>query len=134
MKKLFLVIMIFTIILITGCSKSSLNELKLNELKEKLLNKETFVIYFDNNSENDLKGKLEAIKKEYNLEIYRINTTKITNDEKLELQKDIPYEEPSIVFVIKGLDSSKLSHVTSSDTTKEQIIARLTDMHFINAN
>lgn len=130
MKKIFLISMLFLVIMLTGCSKGSLNKLSFNELKEKITNKETMVVYFTK-SDNDLEEKLESISSEYNLTIYKVDTSKITEEEKYEFQTIIDYEEPSIVFVIKGIDSSKLSHVTSSSTTKKQIIARLKDMSFI---
>ena len=130
MKRIFLILSL-TFILLTGCGTSNLKELSFSELKNKLEQKESFIIYFDKGDENILETKLNKIVKEYNLNGYTINTTKITNDEKLEIQPLIDYEEPSIVFVINGLDPSKLSHVTDKDTTIKDIIQRLKDINFI---
>lgn len=130
MKRIFLILSL-TFILLTGCGTSNLKELSFSELKNRLEQKESFIIYFDKDDENILKTKLNKIVKEYNLNGYTINTTKITNDEKLEIQPLIDYEEPSIVFVINGLDPSKLSHITDKDTTIKDIIQRLKDINFI---
>ena len=130
MKRIFLILSL-TFILLTGCGTSNLKELSFSELKNKLEQKESFIIYFDKGDENILETKLNKIVKEYNLNGYTINTTKITNDEKLEIQPLIDYEEPSIVFVINGLDPSKLSHVTDKDITIKDIIQRLKDINFI---
>ena len=130
MKRIFLILSL-TFILLTGCGTSNLKELSFSELKNKLEQKESFIIYFDKGDENILETKLNKIVKEYNLNGYTINTTKITNDEKLEIQPLIDYEEPSIVFVINGLDPSKLSHITDKDTTIKDIIQRLKDINFI---
>lgn len=134
MKKLFLVLILFVSVLLTGCSNSSLEVINLETLKEKINNKESFVVYFGNNDENILETRLSDIKDEYNITAYKVNTDKISTDEKLAFQTVIDYETPSIVFVIDGLDSSKLSHITNTDTTKKQIIARLKDMNFIKEN
>ena len=131
MKKIFLILIVLISVLITGCSNSSLKELTLNELKEKLNNKETFIVYFDNNEQNSLKEKIESITDEYNLKTFIVNTNKISDEERIDFQTTINYEIPSIVFIINGIDSSKLSHVTSTDITKKEIIARLKDMNFI---
>jgi len=131
MRKIFLILTLFLGLLLTGCSNSSLEEISLDVLKAKINNKESFVVYFGNNDENVLEERLSNIKDEYNITAYKVNATKISSSEKLEFQTTIDYETPSIVFVINGIDSSKLSHVTSTDTTKKQIIARLKDMNFI---
>ena len=46
MKKLFLIILVIPIILLTGCSSNTLKKISFDSLKEKIANKETFVIYF----------------------------------------------------------------------------------------
>lgn len=130
MKKIFLTLILFVSILLTGCSSNKITKLSLDELKEKINNKESLVIYFSK-EETTLDKVLEKIVEEYNLTIYKVETNKLTDEEKIDFQPTITFEEPSIVFVINGVDSSKLSHVTSTSTTKNQIISRLKDMNFI---
>lgn len=134
MKKIFLILMLFVSVLLTGCSNSSLEVISFETLKAKINNKESFVVYFSDNEKNILETRLSQIKDEYNITAYKVNTTKISSNERLEFQTIVDYETPSIVFVIEGLDSSKLSHITNTDTTKKQIIARLKDMNFIKEN
>ena len=133
MKKLFFIMLIIPFMLITGCSSSTLEKISFNELKEKISNKETFVIYFTGDDDT-LKDKLETALNSNNLTGFYIDSSKITNDEKLALEKDIAYEESSIIFIINGNDPTKLSHITNKDITEKEITARLIDMNFIKTD
>ncbi len=129
MKRIFLCLFLVLFVL-TGCSSSKLSSITLDELNEKLSNKETFIIYFyQDNSE--LEKTLNKVLKENDLSGYKFDTSKITNEEKNKLELQIAYENPSIAFIIKGKDSSKLSHVTSESATVKDITERLKDMNFI---
>ena len=129
MKKIFL-LLILSFLLIVGCSKSNLESISFENLKEKINNKETFVLYFTG-EDNTLESKLDEIKKEYSITIYKVISSKISEKEKLDFQKIIAFEEPSIVFIIDGKDPSKLAHVSDVNTSKKNIIERLKDMKFI---
>ena len=129
MKKIFL-LLILSFLLIVGCSKSNLESISFENLKEKINNKETFVLYFTG-EDNTLESKLDEIKKEYSITIYKVISSKISEKEKLDFQKIITFEEPSIVFIIDGKDPSKLAHVSDVNTSKKNIIERLKDMKFI---
>ncbi len=131
MKKISLLIILMFTFLLTGCGNSKLENLSLKELKEKLNNKDTFIVYFAK-EDSDLESKLNAVLENNNLKGYKFDTNKISDEEKYSLQLSIPYEEPSIVFVIKGQDPSKLSHVTDEDILIKHLEERLKDMQFIN--
>ena len=68
---------------------------------------------------------------EYNLEGYKIDTSKITTEEKNKLETTIAYDDPCIVFIIRGKDPSKLAHINSESISKEDIIQRLKNINFI---
>lgn len=129
MKKIFLSLFLL-IFAITGCSISKLSSINLDELNEKLNNKESFIIYFANGDSN-LEKTLSSVLEENNIAGYKIDTSKISKEEKNKLEIEIAYEEPSIVFIINGKDPSKLSHVTSESITSKEISDRLKDMKFI---
>ena len=130
MKKISLLIILMFTFLLTGCGNSKLENLSLKELKEKLNNKDTFIVYFAK-EDSDLESKLNTVLENNNLKGYKFDTNKISDEEKYSLQLSIPYEEPSIVFVIKGQDPSKLSHVTDEDILIKHLEERLKDMKFI---
>ena len=130
MKKILYFMSIIGIIILTGCSKSLLKSLSLDELYNKINNKESFVLYIELGN-STLKNKLEKIVESYNLNGYYIDAGKISSDEKLQLEPLIQYDNTEIVFIIDGKDPSSLSHVTNDDTTIKEIEARLKDMKFI---
>ena len=130
MKKIIYSISMLVLLLLTGCTKSNLTTISLNELNNKISNKDSFVIYFEG-EKNILKDKLETVLTSNNIEGYLIKTAKITEEEKIKLQPVISYEGSEIVFIVNGYDSSILSHIKNTDTTTEEIEARLKDMNFI---
>ncbi len=130
MKKIFLSLFLLLFVL-TGCSSSNLSSLNLEELNEKLSNKESFIIYFSN-GESTLEKTLDTVLKDNDLAGYKIDTSKISNEEKNKLELEIAYEEPSIVFIINGKDPSKLSHITKESATTKDILQKLKDIKFIN--
>ena len=127
MKKI-LISIIMVLVLLTGCGKSNLKNINFNELKEKINNKDSFVVYFSGN-DSIFKDKLNSISNEYDLTIYVVN--KVNDNDKNDYQTIINIENESIVFILNGQDPSKLSHITDSSVTKKQIIQRLKDMNFI---
>ena len=130
MKKLLFLMLASLVVMITGCSNSKLKVLSLDELYNKINNKDSFVVYFDV-EDSSLKDKLETVVTNNNIEGYIIDTSKISEEEKIKLQPIITYEESSIIFIINGMDSSILSHVTNSDTSVKEIEARLKDINLI---
>lgn len=133
MKKLIFIIFLSTFIFLTGCSNSKFKSISLDKLYDKINDKESFIVYFEEES-NTLKSKLETVLKNNNLDGFVINASKISSEEKLKLEPAITYEGSTIVFIINGKDPSRLSHVTNSETTIKEIEARLIDMNFIKSN
>ena len=128
-KRYFLIIMMFTLLL-TACSSGKLSSISYNELKEKVDNKETFVLYVSTN-DNTLEDTLNNVLEKYDFNAYKINLDKLSDDEKTELKLKYAYEDPSIIFIIEGNDPTILSHVTDSSMRSKDLIARLKDMNFI---
>ena len=128
-KRYFLIVILFTLLL-TACSSSKLYSISYNELKEKVNNKETFVLYVtteDNTLEDTLKNVLEK----YDFKAYKISLDDLNDSEKAELKLKYSYEDPTIIFIIEGNDPTILSHVTDSSIRSTDLIARLKDMNFI---
>ena len=64
MKKRCILITIVLLLLLTACSNNKLSNIKVNELKEKTDNKESFVLYLSAN-DNELESTLNQIVNEY---------------------------------------------------------------------
>ena len=128
-KRYFLIIMMFTLLL-TACSSSKLSNINYNELKEKINNKETFVLYVSTN-DNTLEDTLNSVLEKNDFNAYKINLDKLNDEEKTELKLKYAYEDPSIIFIIDGKDPTILSHVTDASIRSTDLIARLKDMNYI---
>ena len=130
MKKVFFTIILLMTLVLTGCSNGNLKTISASDLNEKLNNKESFVLYFAK-SDSTLEKTLKNVLKEYDLTGYKIDISKLDDKEMYDLKLKFSYNDPSIVFVIKGEDTGVLSHVTDSDTLSKSIVKRLMDMNFI---
>ena len=133
MKKIYIFILAMFVFILTGCnSTKNMNSISLDELNQKMENKESFIVFFNNNNSSSLQTRLDEVLGEYQLTGYFVDTDKISMEDELKLQPKITYQNPSIVFIINGVDPSILTHITNEDTRKVEIIARLKDMNFIN--
>lgn len=133
MKKICITLFV-CLIMLTGCSSKTLKKISINEVKEKISNKESFILYFDSKDDDTLEKKLISVLEEFDITGYKVNTSKISSDEKSDIEIEIPYEEGNIVFIINGKDPSVLSHIKNSDITKSEIKARLIDMGYVDIN
>lgn len=129
-KICFITVIVLFVCMLVGCTSSKLNKINLEELNNKVKNQETFILYCSSENRNNLEEKLSEILDEYNLQAYFFNPSKLTQDEINTLKLTIDYDDPSIVFIINGIDPTILSHANTNNT-KEEIIQRLKDMNFI---
>ena len=131
MRKILIAILF--IFVITGCTSNNYNKINYDELVKKTENKETFIILFNDGSDDAklLKNTLNKVLNDNNLKAYMIDSTKITQDEKNKLRPIISYEDLSIVFIKEGIDSSKLSHITDPQTSTKNLENHLSNLNFI---
>ena len=113
MKKKF--IFILTILLFTcACSGSSLKKINLNNLKDMLNKKETFILYLTDESTegNVLKKSLTKVSKNNKLITYYLNTKNLNEKEIKELKNIITFEDTNIIiFIKKGSEETVLSRI-----------------------
>ena len=131
MKKIFLLILLAISFTLTGCSSNSLSKVTISEIEEKMNNKESFIVYFSSKNDETLEKNLKEVLEENNLEGYKVDINKINSEDENDFRLLIDYNDPSIVFVIDGVDSSILSHITDEEMSKKDIVKRLKDMNFI---
>lgn len=130
MKKLFFIILLLITITLTGCSNSNLKTINVDELNKKLNDKESFILFFSN-SETSLEDTLTSVLKQYDLVGYKIDISKLDDKTSHEMKLKFAYNDPSIIFVVKGEDPGVLSHITDTSIRSKNIIKRLIDMNFI---
>lgn len=125
-------ILIVLFLAIGKAKEGYLLELNLNKLKEKIENKETFVLCISKTTCshcNDYKPKLKSIANEYNIDIYYIDVDKYDEEEFSNL---ISFDgsTPTTIFIKNG-DEETTSNRINGDVSKRKIIDKLKSNDFI---
>lgn len=125
-------ILIVLFLAIGKAKEGYLLELNLNKLKEKIENKETFVLCISKTTCshcNDFKPKLKSIASEYNIDIYYIDVDKYDEEEFSNL---ISFDgsTPTTIFIKNG-DEETTSNRINGDVSKRKIIDKLKSNDFI---
>lgn len=104
MKKVFL--LIISLLLLTGCSKSSLEKIGYNDLKEKIEAKENFVAYISRKGCSHCESyepTLRKVIKDYNLKVYKIDLADLTSAEESSVSNKVKLEgTPTLIYIKKG--------------------------------
>ena len=113
---------------VCGCSSSSnIKEISLNEFNKKIENKETFVLYVGNEGCHNCvsyEPKLKEVLKEYNLTIYKLDNSKLSEDEFNKLNEKFSVSgTPTIMFITKGDEETTLNRIVG-DSSKEKTIEK----------
>ncbi len=134
---LLLFSLVFLVIALTGCNytKEYLNQINYEELKNKIDNKEDFILYIGNKSCShckDFEPKLKSVANEYKIAICKIDTATLTTDEYKEIIVGYIGEvgTPTVVFFEKGIELGSYSRI-DGDVSKDKIIDKLKDNEYI---
>ena len=124
--KLLFIISIFTIIL-CGCGKKHITEITFDELKKKIENKDTFALYVGNEDCSHCvayKPILQSVLDEYDISIYHLDNSKLSEDEASEMLKYINISgTPTIAFLTNGEEESTLDRIVG-ELSKEETIEK----------
>lgn len=127
LKLLLLSIMMLTLFTGCGSKEEHITEISLNEFEEKMANKETFAMYIGNeNCTHCLSYRpiLESVLDEYNIDIYHLDNSKLSNEEYSEFKSYIYISgTPTVVFIENGEEETTLNRITG-EISKEQTIER----------
>lgn len=112
-KVLLLIICIFSFCACT--SKNYLIDTTLDEVKTKVENKESFVLYIgsaDCSHCAQYKPKLEDVALEYEIDVYYIDTSKLDDTEYNELTQIVSFSgTPTTAFIENGEDLGTQTHI-----------------------
>ena len=127
-----LLILLLSFLLIYNDNNGNLIELNYNDVKEKLKNKENFVLCISRTSCShcfDYKPKLEEVAKENNIDIYYIDIDKYDEEEFSNL---ISFDgsTPTTIFIKNGDEKTTSSRI-NGDVSKSKIIEKLKSNGFI---
>lgn len=129
---IIITILIILFLAIGKSKEGNLLELNLNNLKEKMENKETFVLCISKTTCshcNDYKPKLKSIANEYNIDIYYIDVDKY-NEEEFSNLISFDGSTPTTIFIKNG-DEETTSNRINGDVSKSKIIDKLKSNDFI---
>ncbi len=123
MKKF--IIILLCIFIFCGCSyKSFIVDTSLDEIKEKVENKETFILYIGSKDCShcaEFKPKIEDVANEYKIKVYYIDISKLNKEEENELKKIANYSgTPTTAFIDEGEDLGTQTHI-DGDVSIERI-------------
>ena len=130
MKKIFsfMAIILCTFIL-CGCNKSVITDISYKEFKEKIDNKESFILYVSKDDCAQCKlfdPKFEGVLKDYNIkDVYKIHLNEFTEKETKEFDSILRVSgTPNVIFVTKGNEESTFNRIDGNISTNK-IIERL---------
>lgn len=126
-------ILITLLLFINNNSKGDLIALSYNDVKEKIDNKETFVLCISRTTCShcaDFKPKLKEVAKDNNIDIYYIDVDKYDEEEFSNL---ISFDgsTPTTIFIKNGEEETTSNRI-NGDTSKSKIIDKLKSNGFIN--
>lgn len=121
MKKILLVLII---LLLTACSSKYLKNINLTKLNKMIDNKESFVLYLTDETDEGmtLKKTLSNVSKNAKLTTYYLNTDKLS-DKDLNSLKDIyTFEDTNIILFIKdGKETTVLSRIDDAFISQDKL-------------
>ena len=136
MKK-YILILIICLVLITGCKKNEkgkLITLDYDELKEKIDNKDTFILVITRTDCSHCAiyiPRLEKVLKEYELTAYKVEVDTWKDEEKDDLGDICNVSgTPTTLFIENGEETNTSSRLVG-EKTQDQIINRLKAMGYI---
>ena len=119
-----IIMLLFIVLLTTACSGSFFKNINVNNLKKSLDKKETFVLYLTDESDDGkvLKSTLKKVSEENKVKTYYLNTKKLNDKDKKELNNMFKYEKTNIIiFVKKGTEETVLSRIDDIYVSKTKL-------------
>lgn len=133
MKKI-LILMIIPILMLCGCSKKTYTEINYDNLKQKVENKEDFILFIGADSCSHCatyKTTLNSIIDEYNVDVYYIDIDKLSQSENSYLNALAPYTgTPTTVFIENGKEESPYNRI-EGDMDYEYVVEKLKKNKYI---
>lgn len=130
-----LVILIGALILDKVLSKNYFQELKYNQVVEKIENKESFVLLVSQTECSHCltyKPKLENVANDEKLYIYYIDVDLLSDDERNELKEYFTFSgTPTTIFFINGEEKTAATRI-NGDASQEKILRKLESNGFID--
>ena len=124
------ILLVFVVaFLLVGCKSNNINSISYEKFKERVDKKESMILFF---GESDtLETTLNNVLNKHNIKAYRIKTSSLDDEEINSLREIIDYDDPSICFIIEGVNPTVLTNITDEYTTEAKLENVLKDLNFI---
>ena len=97
----------------------------LNKLKDKMNNKDTFILYIGNKNCHNCTSYEPVLKKvlnDYNITVYKLDNSKLSDDEFKEFSKYFSIQgTPTILFVNNGEEETTINRIVGNTSEKSTI-------------
>ena len=128
MKKVFTILIIFIfMICLTGCTKESkyIKKISYDGFKQKIANKETFVLYVGNKDCSHCaayKPILTKVCENYKITIYHLDNSKLSEKQYTEFKKIINISgTPTVAFITNGEEESSINRISGESSEEDTI-------------
>lgn len=124
------ILLVFVVaFLLVGCKSNNISSISYEKFKERVDKKESMILFF---GESDtLETTLNNVLNKHNIKAYRIKTSSLDDEEINSLREIIDYDDPSICFIIEGVNPTVLTNITDEYTTEAKLENVLKDLNFI---
>ncbi|MDD3392869.1 MAG: thioredoxin family protein [Bacilli bacterium] len=129
MKKILTMLLLMIILLITGCSNklTTYEEITLDDYKQMIENKETFIFYIGSHNCSHCKlysVKINDVIEEYQVKVYYLDIADMSDDELSDFQSLVTYSgTPTTIFVSEGKELTTYNRI-SGNQSKSVIIEK----------
>lgn len=132
---ILLIVIILSIFIFNFSFKKGLHELNVQDVKEKIDNKESFILCISAtycSHCKEYKPKLEEVSKKYNLDIYYIDFDKYSKDEQDLFRDYISFDgsTPVTLFIKNGEEETTVNRINGNVST-DKIINKFKSNGFI---
>ena len=137
MKKI--VFLFISLLFLTGCSKGDLRNIDFKKYNDMISNEESFVLVIGKTGCNyclDYKETLNTVLEDYDIELYYVDYSKFSEDEKSKFLARIMFDNnsistPTTVYIEKGREQNKRNRIVGA-TSKLEVIKYLKGVGIID--
>lgn len=134
MKKFLCLVLL---IILTGCGNklTTYSEISYKELNQKLDQKENFVLLLGSSTCSHCKAfkkTLDAVIKDYQVEVFYIDVSKLSEDDKNSLSSKIQFKyTPTLIFIEEGVASSAINKRLVGESTYDKVVKKFKSNGYI---
>lgn len=127
-KSIFILFLLFFILLTTGCENNYLKSIDYNAFKEKVENKESFIVEVVQtgcSACKDFTPRYRKVINKYKVTSYQLNYSDLKEEEKKEFDEQFSINStPTVLFITNGEEKSVLTRIVGA-VSEDKIINKL---------